>query len=104
MMYQKWEDLLSLHIPVDPEALRSHVPKELELDVYGGKAWISIFPFLIRDLRFRNMPRFPYFHKFLELNVRTYVKHKGIPGVYFFSLEDRKSTRLNSSHVAISYA
>ncbi len=90
MMYQKWEDLLSLHIPVDPEALRSHVPKELELDVYGGKAWISIFPFLIRDLRFRNMPRFPYFHKFLELNVRTYVKHKGIPGVYFFSLDAEK--------------
>lgn len=36
------------------------------------------------------MPKFPYFHKFLELNVRTYVTHNDIPGVYFFSLDAEK--------------
>lgn len=90
MMQQKWEDLLCLHIPVDAGELSPHIPAELELDLYGDKAWISIFPFQIRDLGLRGMPKFPYFHKFLELNVRTYVKHKGIPGVYFFSLDAEK--------------
>ena len=90
MMYQRWEDLVCMHILVDPGELLPHIPRELDLDLYGGKAWISIFPFLIRNLGLRSMPRFPYFHKFLELNVRTYVKHKGIPGVYFFSLDAEK--------------
>lgn len=90
IMHQKWEELLSLHIPVDPAEILPHVPKELALDLYDGKAWVSIFPFLIRDLGLRSIPKFPYFHKFLELNVRTYVKYKGIPGVYFFSLDAEK--------------
>lgn len=90
MMFQKWEEVVTMHIPVDPEELSRHVPDELELDLYEGRAWISIFPFNVKDLKFRNIPRFPYFHKFLELNTRTYVKHKGIPGVYFFSLDAEK--------------
>lgn len=89
-MYQKWEDLVCMHIPVDPEELLPHVPQELAVDLYDGQAWISIFPFHIRNLKLRNKPKFPYFHEFLELNVRTYVKHKGIPGVYFFSLDAEK--------------
>src|SRR5690625_4997495 len=32
------------------------------------------------------------------------VKEEGLEGVHFISFRDRKSTRLNSSHVAISYA
>lgn len=90
VMHQTWEDLLSLHIQVRPDELSTHIPDQLELDLYDGKAWISIFPFHLQNLRLRGLPKFPYFHKFLELNVRTYVTYKRIPGVYFFSLDAAK--------------
>lgn len=89
-MYQKWENLLCMHIPLDAAELLPHVPKELELDLYDGEAWISIFPFKVKNLQFRGLPKPPYIHEFLELNVRTYVKYKDIPGIYFFSLDAAK--------------
>lgn len=91
VMYQKWEDILVLHVSVEIEELAPFIPDQLTLDTYQGKAWISIFPFLIRDLRFRGLPKFPYVHHFLELNVRTYVTYNDIPGVYFFSLDAAKA-------------
>lgn len=90
-MYQRWDDILCLHIPVDAEALSRYIPDGLSLDLYEGSAWVSIFPFKIKDLQFRGLPKPPYIHHFLELNVRTYVKHKNIPGIYFFSLDAEKS-------------
>ena len=33
-----WEEVVTLHIPVDPEKLSRHVPDELELDLYEGRA------------------------------------------------------------------
>ena len=89
-MYQKWENLLCMHVPLEAAELLPYVPKELELDMYDGKAWISIFPFKVKNLQFRGLPKLPYIHKFLELNVRTYVKYKNIPGIYFFSLDAAK--------------
>ncbi|MFC3418404.1 YqjF family protein [Salinicoccus hispanicus] len=89
-MYQRWEDLMCMHIPVEPEVLLPHVPDELELDIYDGSAWISIFSFNVRNMQLRGMPRFPYVHEFLELNVRTYVRYQNIPGIYFFSLDAAK--------------
>lgn len=81
---------MCLHIPIDAAELLPHVPKELELDLYDGDAWISIFPFKIKNLQFKGLPKPPYIHEFLELNVRTYVKYKNIPGIYFFSLDAAK--------------
>ncbi|WP_186365468.1 YqjF family protein [Salinicoccus cyprini] len=89
-MYQRWEDLMCMHIPVEPQALLPHVPEALELDIYDGYAWISIFSFNVRNMQLRGLPKFPYAHKFLELNVRTYVRHQNIPGIYFFSLDAAK--------------
>ncbi|MFC3038677.1 YqjF family protein [Virgibacillus xinjiangensis] len=90
MMTQKWDDLLFLHLPASPETIRRYVPDQMELDTYDGEAWVSIIPFKISDMRIRLLPSFPYIRKFLELNVRTYVKRDGIPGIYFFSLDAEK--------------
>jgi len=38
-------------------------------------------------IRARLAPPLPFLNKFCELNVRTYVRYKGVPGVYFFSLD-----------------
>ncbi|MEC5424821.1 DUF2071 domain-containing protein [Virgibacillus sp. C22-A2] len=90
LMAQKWDHLLFMHLPVPPEIMKRQLPKGLDLDTYDGVAWLTIIPFRISDMRFRNMPPIPFLHSFLELNVRTYVCRNGIPGVYFFNLEADK--------------
>ncbi|WP_050183078.1 YqjF family protein [Domibacillus robiginosus] len=83
---QRWDFMLFLHWPVSAQKLKPHIPSALSLDLFGGNAWISIVPFLARSTRLHGMPPFPFYHSYLELNIRTYVTYKGIPGVYFFSL------------------
>jgi uncharacterized protein len=87
IMVQKWHDLLFAHWTVPVEKLRSLVPRELELDLRDGKAYVAVAPFWMSGIRGRGMPRLPGVHTFPELNVRTYVTYQGIPGVYFFSLD-----------------
>lgn len=87
IMQQTWKDLLFLHYKVPYEILRDLVPQELELDSYKGETWISISPFKMRNVRFRSLPPVPTAYNFLEVNLRTYVKHNGKGGIYFFSLD-----------------
>lgn len=87
LLSQVWEDLLFMHYPMDPNVLRDYVPRELELDVFQNKAWITIIPFRVTKMKGRGIPSLPLLKEYLEINVRTYVKYKGIPGIYFFSLD-----------------
>ena len=41
----------------------------------------------MRNISFPFIPPVPYFGSFPEVNVRTYVKRNGVPGVWFFSLD-----------------
>ncbi|MGK0201286.1 MAG: hypothetical protein ACI89X_000279 [Planctomycetota bacterium] len=89
----RWEELLFLHWPVDPDLIRPHLPDDLELDTFDGKAWLGVVPFLMAATRFRWLPPVPTAYRFAECNLRTYVRHKtdrahdGRPGVWFFSLD-----------------
>ncbi len=87
IMTQRWNDLLFLHYPVAPEALRPLVPDVLTLDTYKQRAWVTITPFWINHLRPPGVPSLPWLSHFSEINVRTYVTYDGKPGVYFFSLD-----------------
>lgn len=87
IMVQRWHDLLFAHWAVPVDKLRALVPRELELDLRDGKAYVAVAPFWMSGIRGRAMPLVPGLHTFAELNVRTYVKYQGIPGVYFFSLD-----------------
>lgn len=84
---QQWLHVLFAHWPVDPAALQPHVPAPLVLERAEDTAWLGIVPFAIRGLRPRTLPGVPTATDFLELNVRTYVRHAGRPGVFFFSLD-----------------
>jgi len=86
-MTQAWVDLLFAHWPVDKDQLRSIVPPSLEIDTFDGAAWIGIVPFGMENVHWRIMPPVPLLSKFLELNVRTYVRYKGRSGIFFFSLD-----------------
>jgi uncharacterized protein YqjF (DUF2071 family) len=87
LMQQEWHDLLFAHWRVDAAHLRQLVPPPLELDLYDGEAWVAITPMYISGLAVRGLPALPVLSHFLELNVRTYVRFGGIPGVFFFSLD-----------------
>lgn len=87
IMTQTWHHLLFAHWPVPAEALRPLVPQRLTLDTREGSAWVSIVPFEIANATVRGLLPLPFASAFPELNVRTYVRYRDKPGVYFFSLD-----------------
>ena len=87
LMTQSWHDLLFAHWPVDAEALRGRIPAAFELDMFDGQAWVAVVPFRMTNVAPRGVPALPWLSAFPELNVRTYVRAGGKPGVYFFSLD-----------------
>jgi uncharacterized protein YqjF (DUF2071 family) len=87
IMHQNWGKLLFLHYSVPVSVLRPMIPKALEIDTYGGGAWVSITPFTMWGIRPIMLPAVPGLSDSHELNVRTYVHAEGVPGVWFFSLD-----------------
>jgi uncharacterized protein YqjF (DUF2071 family) len=84
---QTWYHLLFAHWRADPRKLAALLPAPLELDLFDGEAWVGVVPFGMQRVAPRRVPTLPWISKFLELNVRTYVRHESKPGVYFFSLD-----------------
>ncbi|MBS4176485.1 YqjF family protein [Lederbergia citrea] len=87
---QTWDKLLFCHWSLPAELLRAHVPNDVDLDLFNGEAWIAIIPFKVNHMRVHGIPEIPYLNSYLELNLRTYVKYKGTPGIYFFTLDANK--------------
>jgi uncharacterized protein YqjF (DUF2071 family) len=89
VMHQDWGKLLFIHWRIEENILRPHIPASLEIDTYGDSAWIAITPFTMWDIRAfpPYVPPVPGLDSMHELNVRTYVHHNGVPGVWFFSLD-----------------
>ncbi len=89
---QTWERLLFAHWRVTEDELRPLVPPQIPLDTFDGSAWLGVTPFHLVGFRLRGMPPLPAASNFLELNVRTYVRWRGRPGIYFFSLDCSSQT------------
>jgi len=86
-MRMRWEKLLFAHWPVDAASLEARLPRGLDLDLFEGQAWLGIIPFRMAGVRARWLPPIPGTSAFPELNVRTYVRYREQPGVWFFSLD-----------------
>ena len=87
-MRQRWNKLLFLHWPIDPDQIQARLPKGLHVDLFEGMAWIGVVPFSMECVHPIGLPPMPWLSWFLELNVRTYVHDdEGRPGVWFFSLD-----------------
>jgi uncharacterized protein len=100
-MSQDWDHLLYLHYRVDPAEVRARVPEPLELDELDGTAWVSVIPLRLNHVHLRDVVPVPGTSEFTELNVRTYVSHQGIRGVYFLSID--ASSRLASAVARSSF-
>ena len=86
-MRMRWCDLLFAHWIADAAVLRRLIPGGLELDLFDGSAYVGAVPFRMEGVTPRWVPASPGFDAFPELNLRTYVKAGGKPGVWFFSLD-----------------
>ena len=99
-MAQTWSELGFLHWRVPEAALRALVPPALEIDTFGGAAWVGLVPFTIGRSRFPPLPPLPALGAFHEVNVRTYVHHEGRePGVWFFSLDATSRTAVRGARL-----
>ena len=87
VMVQTWHDLLFAHWPVPADLLRSRIPSGVDLDTFGGKAWLGVVAFQLSDVRLNGLRAVPWVSSFPEINVRTYVTRDGKPGVFFLSLD-----------------
>jgi uncharacterized protein YqjF (DUF2071 family) len=88
MFYARWDRALFIHYAADAATLQREVP--FELDLRDGRAFVSIVAFTLSGMRPRIGGRFGEWlfkpiatHEFL--NVRTYVRHRGEPGIYFLA-------------------
>lgn len=86
LIQMQWRHLLFVSWAMEPGDLKARLPQGLELDLHEGQAWVSLVAFENRGVRLRGAPRFMGVD-LPELNLRTYVKKDGVPGVWFLSLD-----------------
>jgi len=82
---QRWIDVLFLHAPVPATELQRLVPPRLEVETFEGQAWVSYVLFRLK-LRPAGLPHVPGFSSLVELNLRTYVRHRNQGGIYFLRM------------------
>jgi uncharacterized protein len=71
----EWRDLLILTYEVDPGLLAPYLPDRTALDLFGGRALVSLVGFRFLDTRVRGVA-IPGHRNFEELNLRFYVTHQ----------------------------
>ena len=86
-MTQRWTNLAYVHWRYESSVIQALLPEGLEVDTFDDSAWVGLIPFSMCDVGVPKLPPVPYFGDFPEVNVRTYVKRNGVPGVWFFSLD-----------------
>jgi len=89
---QTWTGLLFAHYRADPAALGLLLPPQATLDLYDGDAWLTVSPFRATLRPLPDLPLPAPTLSFLEVNVRTYVRVNGQPGIIFLSLDATSRT------------
>jgi len=85
--YMSWRNLFFSSWPVPVDAIRAKVDARLELDTFDGSAWVTIVAMQATDVHFRGVAPIRGMDSFRELNLRSYVRVNGKPGVVFLSVE-----------------
>lgn len=108
LLLADWLRAMFVHYEVSADALQREVP--FELDLRGGKAYVSLVAFTMRGMRpFRGGRATAWLLRPIAtngfLNVRTYVRHRGEPGIYFLKewMNNRFSVRLGPVTFGLPY-
>ena len=71
----QWQNLIMANYEIDPSILLPYLPKNVELDYYQGKTYVSLVGFLFKNSSIFNIP-IPSMGTFEEVNLRFYVVRK----------------------------
>jgi uncharacterized protein YqjF (DUF2071 family) len=82
-----WRDVAFFHYRVAPGVIERSLPSGVEPDRFDGSAWLSVVPFRLTEVHLRGLPVLPGFGEIPEINLRTYVRVRGRPGIWFYSLD-----------------
>src|SRR5262245_15337239 len=69
----EWRYLVMLNYEIDPSVLEPHVPAGTVLDLWQGRALVSMVGFRFLQTRLRGVP-IPFHRDFDEINLRFYVR------------------------------
>ncbi len=75
LLAAEWRHLAMLNYEADPRILEPLVPAETELDLWHGRAFVSIVGFLFRRTRLFGL-HIPGHVRFEEVNLRFYVRRE----------------------------
>lgn len=67
-----WENIIMVNYEIAPEILVPFLPKGVELDLFKGKAYVSLVGFMFKETKLFNIP-IPKLGTFEEINLRFYV-------------------------------
>lgn len=83
-MTGNWEDLIISTFEVEKKILETYLPNNTELDLFNGKALMSVVAFTFSKVKFFGL-KVPFHQKFGQINFRFYAKSKinGAKGVVF---------------------
>ena len=76
----EWRWLVMLNYEVEPRVLQELVPRGTELDLWQGRALVSMVAFRFLDTRVLGLP-IPFHRDFDEVNLRFYVTRASSEGV-----------------------
>ncbi|TDP61155.1 YqjF family protein [Flavobacterium dankookense] len=68
-----WENIIMANYAIAPELLEPYLPKGVTLDLFQGKAYVSLVGFMFKNTKLFNVP-IPKLGTFEEINLRFYVK------------------------------
>lgn len=88
VVHMRWEHVSFVHWSYDPAVVEPLLPPGLALDMWDGRAWVGLVPFVMAGVRPPFVPPLPGLSTFPEFNVRTYVRDgEGRDGLLFLTLE-----------------
>lgn len=108
LFFAGWHDVLMIHFEVEAQPLQCDVP--FPLDLRDGRAFVTLVAFSMRNMRPRLGGKLSGWlfrpvatHDFL--NVRTYVRYKGEPGIHFLAewLSSRLAVKLGPPIFGLPY-
>lgn len=71
----EWKNLALVNYIVDENILKEFLPANTEIDKWNGLCYISLVAFLFENTKVLGL-KIPFHHKFEEVNLRFYVRHK----------------------------
>ena len=75
----EWRDLIVVNYEIDPAVLESRIPAGTELDLWDGKAFVSLVAFMFLNTRLLGLP-IPFHQTFEEINLRFYLRCRAPEG------------------------